>query len=448
MFLSLGLVNNEVSSTRKDVNIGFFKLLTNLIYCKGFFARSRLSINLFPSLSTIQDISNKGAFFPKLCAADDLDLSLSGQSDQIEFFNNFNTNHVPQLQEGRYNESYAPTKYEPPKYEAPSYSRRPNPQQQSIQSYAEDFTNNPIFPELEQASSHPIPSFTQHVQGNIQQNSQDGGYSHYYLNMIGMQNPEFHNTPPYFNDFSSNELNVYGLLSSSISSTDSNISPLDDEFFKKLSSEEYTDHFAEFQPQPVKKRKFESVSSTVLANMTDEMSSISSPNSDNSETSKNLVFVKKEPKEIKLDTKKSKTETAHLGETTYDCSHCDASFKVKGYLSRHLKKHSSSKAFLCPFYEDPAGSSSGTRCHPTGGFSRRDTYKTHLKALHFIYPPGTKSNERNSISGRCAGCFQYFENNLKWLEKHIESGDCKGTVQFKKTFNQPHHHDHLDELKI
>lgn len=116
--------------------------------------------------------------------------------------------------------------------------------------------------------------------------------------------------------------------------------------------------------------------------------------------------------------------------TSFDCIHCNASFKVKGYLTRHLKKHNSSKAFICPFYQKSG--ILGTKCHPTGGFSRRDTFKTHLKALHFIYPPGTKSNERNSISGRCAGCFEYFNNNFDWLINHIEAGVCTGTVIARK----------------
>lgn len=113
----------------------------------------------------------------------------------------------------------------------------------------------------------------------------------------------------------------------------------------------------------------------------------------------------------------------------FECKHCHARFKVKGYLTRHLKKHSASKAFKCPFYAEPKNGSSVTKCHPSGGFSRRDTYKTHLKALHFIYPPGTRSAERSYTNGRCAGCFQYFENNAVWLETHIETGACLGAAE-------------------
>ncbi|ODQ81431.1 hypothetical protein BABINDRAFT_159725 [Babjeviella inositovora NRRL Y-12698] len=131
--------------------------------------------------------------------------------------------------------------------------------------------------------------------------------------------------------------------------------------------------------------------------------------------------------------------TIPTGTDIYNCLICEASFKVKGYLTRHLKKHSSAKAFVCPFFNDPedtketleadvSKSGSGTKCHPTGGFSRKDTYKTHLKALHFIYPPGTKSNNRSEVGGRCAGCFEFFGNNNVWLEKHMEKQQCPGVV--------------------
>lgn len=120
--------------------------------------------------------------------------------------------------------------------------------------------------------------------------------------------------------------------------------------------------------------------------------------------------------------KKLKPERSNV---RFQCAYCDTSCKVKSYLTRHLKKHSSNKPFNCPFYgKSLEGSFGAIKCHSTGGFSRRDTYKTHLKALHFIYPPGTKSNERNFTAGRCAGCLEYFENNTKWLLDHIERGRC------------------------
>ena len=50
-----------------------------------------------------------------------------------------------------------------------------------------------------------------------------------------------------------------------------------------------------------------------------------------------------------IDVKKSPQLKNGTVENRFDCPSCDASFKVKGYLTRHLKKHSTSKAFECPF---------------------------------------------------------------------------------------------------
>lgn len=135
------------------------------------------------------------------------------------------------------------------------------------------------------------------------------------------------------------------------------------------------------------------------------------------------------------------------------CSICHASFKVKSYRTRHMKKHRAEKPYKCPFYASEPGADSesdssaettpcatsdhaehkkrrlGTKCHPTGGFSRRDTFKTHLRALHFIYPTGTKSGNRSHVSGRCAGCFKEFKNNDEWLCKHIETNQCPAMVR-------------------
>lgn len=106
----------------------------------------------------------------------------------------------------------------------------------------------------------------------------------------------------------------------------------------------------------------------------------------------------------------------------YPCEYCGAEFKIKGYLTRHIKKHALNKAYECPFFEEHSDS----KCHPNGGFSRRDTYKTHLKARHFKYPKGTKSGKRSSTPGHCAACFKTYANNEEWVEKHIEGGECTG----------------------
>ncbi|CAN6647050.1 hypothetical protein TRVA0_022S00782 [Trichomonascus vanleenenianus] len=112
------------------------------------------------------------------------------------------------------------------------------------------------------------------------------------------------------------------------------------------------------------------------------------------------------------------------GDQPFACPECPASFRIKGYLTRHMKKHAVRKAYNCPFYDPTAE----TPCHPTGGFSRRDTYKTHLKARHFIYPAGTRSEHRGKVSGTCAGCDQTFDKNETWVEDHIQKGLCVGVL--------------------
>lgn len=117
-------------------------------------------------------------------------------------------------------------------------------------------------------------------------------------------------------------------------------------------------------------------------------------------------------------------------EKIHQCPHCDSKFRIRGYLTRHMKKHSKTKAYHCPFYDD----STESRCHQTGGFSRRDTFKTHLKARHFRYPPGVKSNKRTGMMGWCGICGEKFLNNEIWVERHIEMGLCPGlTDDYIKT---------------
>lgn len=235
--------------------------------------------------------------------------------------------------------------------------------------------------------------------------------SHFNLNMIGMNNY-------YFNDFKPHQESVDYYSSSN----ESYISPLDDELFKKR------DH--EIMMESIGGSNY-NVEFDLNSEITELSESIDLPIK--FEPKVEIEDKKRKLKPLGTNAKKPKFEEdiQDESELKFECSFCNAKFKVKGYLTRHLKKHQSLKAFKCPFYNEEANSSGnckGTKCHPTGGFSRRDTFKTHLKALHFIYPPGTKSNERSSIGGRCAGCFKYFENNLEWLESHIEKNACTGTV--------------------
>lgn len=71
-------------------------------------------------------------------------------------------------------------------------------------------------------------------------------------------------------------------------------------------------------------------------------------------------------------------------------------------------------------------------CHQTGGFSRCDTYKNHLKAMHFEYPPGTKKRDRSGMHGKCRGCGETFDNADEWIVQHIETGACSGIQKIKK----------------
>lgn len=107
----------------------------------------------------------------------------------------------------------------------------------------------------------------------------------------------------------------------------------------------------------------------------------------------------------------------------YTCHYCDAKFKMRGYLTRHIKKHALQKAYHCPYYNPIIAKEA--RCHTTGGFSRRDTYKTHLKARHFTYPAGVKPSERNQSDGHCSLCKEFFPNTNIWIKEHIEMGHCK-----------------------
>lgn len=132
------------------------------------------------------------------------------------------------------------------------------------------------------------------------------------------------------------------------------------------------------------------------------------------------------------DDKTSGKEDEDAGDSAdgqlHQCPHCNTLFKMRGYLTRHMKKHASEKAYKCPFYKSSIYKDDNDvvhQCHPTGGFSRRDTYKTHLKSRHFQYPENTPIKARNSSAGNCSMCGEWFENGEVWCEIHIEGGECK-----------------------
>lgn len=116
------------------------------------------------------------------------------------------------------------------------------------------------------------------------------------------------------------------------------------------------------------------------------------------------------------------------GSEVHQCPHCNSAFKIRGYLTRHLKKHALKKAYTCPFHKFSIYIDENNithKCHPNGGFSRRDTYKTHLKSRHFKYPKGTKTKDRPHSAGSCSMCGEFFENSEIWCEIHIEGGECR-----------------------
>ncbi|CCC72109.1 hypothetical protein NCAS_0J01300 [Naumovozyma castellii] len=99
----------------------------------------------------------------------------------------------------------------------------------------------------------------------------------------------------------------------------------------------------------------------------------------------------------------------------------------------HLKSlHQLSGAYKCPYnstliqldmemypFKKQLINFETLNCHPSGIFSRGDTFKNHLKALHFQYPAGTKKTERNSVPGNCKHCGKHFANVEVWLHDHV-----------------------------
>lgn len=407
--------------------------------CKYVFKIHKNDASLFPALHTAEifSISNTLRGTAKVCAADDLDLSLAGGNDQIEFFDNY-------------------------------FSASPEPRRERFVSNPQGFQESlelapfnydvPSFPDFSPStslvSSQPphllvLSSFYDAPMGAF---DIPGKPQMQYLQILSQSLPIFDKqpqlnlyptVPPYFNDFKhpqQDSLSVYG------SSSDSYVSPLDEMFFKNPAGvarpsivESDFSEAAEVPAVPVLARKRKPTSP-----LTNETMFFSEMMFKERVPDMELPCDLKMSKKIKVDVKQEPCESVDEMDPKSDfkfmCVQCSAGFKVKSYLTRHLRKHNNANAFVCPFYEDPqldnSGSvvKSGTKCHPTGGFSRRDTYKTHLKALHFIYPPGTKSSERNSIGGRCAGCFEFFDSNTKWLKFHIESGSCKGTTTLDNVY--------------
>ncbi|KAK9235481.1 hypothetical protein V1525DRAFT_409839 [Lipomyces kononenkoae] len=101
------------------------------------------------------------------------------------------------------------------------------------------------------------------------------------------------------------------------------------------------------------------------------------------------------------------------------CSVCRRGFSRPNDLLRHEKSHQGDAPYTCPYHAtDP-------RCHPSGGFSRCDTYKNHLKSMHFEYPAGTKKKERQGAGGNCKACQMEFDSVEEWISTHVENCQCE-----------------------
>lgn len=133
------------------------------------------------------------------------------------------------------------------------------------------------------------------------------------------------------------------------------------------------------------------------------------------------------PKLIEKKISKINKPSLPSSSTIHICPFCQRQFKNKPYLARHLKKHDTVKDFKCPFFNEKE-----SKCHHLNGeFSRKDTFKAHLKSIHFIYPVGVLKQDRGTSKGRCAGCYEEFQSNNQWLNDHIETNECSGLVSNK-----------------
>ncbi|CUM63477.1 uncharacterized protein PRCAT00001052001 [Priceomyces carsonii] len=129
-------------------------------------------------------------------------------------------------------------------------------------------------------------------------------------------------------------------------------------------------------------------------------------------------------------------KSTHLKPTSrpHICRYCNRGFARPNDLLRHIKCHwkeigSDKGQFKCPFKNHSTGDHC---CHNSGIFSRCDTFKNHLRAIHFQYPNGTKKDQRNKVSGNCRMCHQHFQNVDEWLNEHIEKNKCPYGNDIKK----------------
>lgn len=457
------------------------------------------SCALFPDLADLEIVALNNTIrgLAMVCAADDLELGLAGGHDEFEFYDNFEVprnrnNNNSYAVNGAYND--APGMYGSvelassyPDYASSVlsgfYLATPNQKGGHMVAMKEQLLDAGM------AAAKPYGQFVQILTQPTQCKGSDfhdhfGGFNvhnsqqHQQNNQTANNNNNNNNSPnfgfdlyganssqPYFNDFRSGSLisdnsSFYG------SSLESYASPLDEMFVKKpmdvaddstsasclsLGHAETGAHMINYSNDQGKKRKIDFSPLPAADEMYPMYNDEVLPLTVSIEGAKKLKVetTDYEASMRKYSTTSSTSCSFYTKERLpFACTHCSASFKVKSYLTRHMRKHNNANAFICPFFTEEETSSGdarkkNTKCHPTGGFSRRDTFKTHLKALHFIYPPGTKSLERNTMGGRCAGCFGFFESNTEWLKNHIEAGGCMGAPTHRF-----HDEDSTREVKV
>lgn len=382
---------------------------------------------LFPGLSSCANINlaNTSRGRACACAADDFELSLSGENGQIEIFDNY----VPEQRMAQsnipfYGEKERLTQFRgrfdtyDMGYSVHDSSSAVDDLSPGSYSSNQSLVFNYILPPRAQK---PVTNFHAQDLYAHRDNSFDSQEHAFAMPAVGFDGN------PFFSDFGP-ACHKSASFSSSIESFDS---PLDDMFFsrsakvadmpvsrkRRQDSHELQFDSALFQAQKQQKVNKKLKTEPFLQFERESFVEAAAP-------VENVIGFPQQS----LDDVKSEDDDRL--KARYACTDCDAVFKVKSYLTRHSRKHNNAKAFVCPFYDEGSTEADGEKakhkCHSTGGFSRKDTYKTHLKALHFIYPPRTKSSERSTLGGRCAGCFQYFESNSNWFKYHIEGGKCAG----------------------
>lgn len=129
-------------------------------------------------------------------------------------------------------------------------------------------------------------------------------------------------------------------------------------------------------------------------------------------------------------------KSTHLNPTSrpHICEYCSRGFARPNDLFRHIKCHwkeigSDKGQFKCPYKNHTSGDHCG---HNSGIFSRCDTFKNHLKAIHFQYPNGIKKEQRAKSAGTCRMCQLSFDSVDDWLTNHLEKNKCPYANEYKK----------------